>query len=357
MIFWVLGNKKAINSGVSKYSLELISEIKKKKSVRVLFVPGFFDGKLYYFGKYLYLPLYIIFLSIFFKRSSLIVPDESFSFYGLFGFLFSKKYIIVHDVRDVKGKNIREKIKGILIYINFYFLSFFDSVICVSNYTKKSVEKRFGNSNTHLCYNIIKPRKHVFKNKSKYNDIFSNGMKNIIYIGSHESRKNTLLLLEAFMSLNLKDVNLLTAGRFIDKKIYNEFKVKSSQSENVFCLGEVSDAELSYLLSSSDLYICISSFEGFGRTPVEAQYLGIPVMSTYNTGLSDALSKGSFYHIKEPLSLDNLKKDILTMLSKKNEDIGLIVDRGYLNADRFSADALSRHFESIINEKNNDNYI
>lgn len=354
MIYWVLGNYNALNSGVSKYSTEIIKELKGREKIKEIFVPHLFYGKLFYVGKYLYLPFYIFIISIFNRNAKLILPDESYSFYYMFSFFFKRKIIIIHDLRKVKSKTIREKIKHIILSFNCLFIKFFNNVICVSNFTEKELKNKFRISNTSVIYNAIELKKNEVCNVEvgKYSNIFKKGFCNIIYLGSHESRKNTLLLLDAFLSLEYSKLNLVVAGRYIDSKNYNAFLARAKGANNVFCLGEVDTVDLSYLLESSDFFITASTFEGFGRTPVEAQYLGIPVISTYNTGMLESLTDNSFIKIDEPLTNESIRSAIINALNASELELGNLISAGSVNALRFTPSQVASKFESVINEKN-----
>lgn len=344
MIYWVLGRRKNRNTGINKYSEGYIKNI--SENIKVVYVPSVFEGWLYPFGKYLYLPFYLFLKGFRRNKKDIVLPDESFSFLYYFLINWRHRYIIVHDYRDVEPKTWKENVKAILMRFNYGMLFKYDKIITVSEYTREVIERKLKipNKKINVIYNIIDfDETNLISgcNKNKY------GNKTIfLYVGSHESRKNTELLVRVFSQL--PHLTLIMAGKIIDSS--NNMKINNliKNCNNIYNLGEVDSDELQSLYYTANYFICVSSFEGFGRTPVEAQLYKLPVLSTWNTGLCEVLEKGSFYLIREPLNEVSIKTAISDFLNLSQEEINLFIKNGTRNAERFSSKNLVKKMEKII---------
>lgn len=94
-----------------------------------------------------------------------------------------------------------------------------------------------------------------------------------------------------------------------------EYIAAGKMEDRVVILGsDLSDDERNGLLAGADLFVSPSLFEGFGRTPVEAAMLEIPVLTTRETSLPEATME--LVHYYEPARDENaLAEAILSVFS------------------------------------------
>lgn len=353
MNLWILGSEGHRNSGVFKYSESLSKGLSSRgHSIdEMIFLERFFHIK-----KYVFLPLILLRHSLFKKYDRIILPDESYAFLFLFLFGFNERCIIIHDYRRPSSKNLRELVKSVIMRVNYRLFGMFDKIICVSDFTKKEILKELAFINGEkacVIHNSIDfPPLSVVGKESKEKEYFD-----FIYVGSHESRKNTLKILDAFSLFESEcisdNVRLLILGRPIDSKIYTEFKEKASCLKNVICYGEVDEAFLIDVLASSSCFVCASDFEGFGRTPVEAQYFGVPVISTSLAALGEILPSETKVEITAPVSSQSILDAMKTCYNLTEQERSDLVKNAKVNVERFKLDTLVQKFEvSVFNEKN-----
>jgi glycosyltransferase involved in cell wall biosynthesis len=109
----------------------------------------------------------------------------------------------------------------------------------------------------------------------------------VVFVGQMVQRKGLEYLLKAWRRLRLPNAELVLAGRgHVDKPLLAAFESEFK------CLGELSDADLQELYSTSDLFCMPSLVEGFGLVYLEALACGLPVIATPNTGAADIVHEG-----------------------------------------------------------------
>lgn len=106
----------------------------------------------------------------------------------------------------------------------------------------------------------------------------------ILYIGNVKRHKNLHVLLEAYLTARKNDFNckLVIVGkmeglRTRDAGIMREFAQLEKQGD-IITSGYVPDNELYGLMAHTEVLIQPSLYEGFGLPPLEALYLGRPVV-------------------------------------------------------------------------------
>ncbi len=352
-ILWIMPPKSLKNSGIYQYSHLIISG---EPNIKTLHLPS---NKLRYPFQFLLLPLVLILYSFRFKK--VIFAEEGYAF--LAPFFLKEKIIIIHDVRG-KGEvsTFKEWLKSVYIKINHLGLKYVNKIICVSQFTLDSIKAQgicnLNKTNLGVVYNAIETPH--FKEPEAVNAELSSFIAKIkqdptaiifLYVGSDETRKNTVELVKAlnFSSLESdKKLFLLKVGRPINESNFqavNEHLHNSSNISGYLNLPEVSGFELDYAYRMSDVFIMPSLFEGFGRTPIEAQNYGLPVISTDAAALKEILGN-SCVNILPPYDAFQISKAILNWLSIKEPQT--IVLQGYKNSHRFSKINIVNQFKEFL---------
>jgi len=141
-----------------------------------------------------------------------------------------------------------------------------------------------------------------------------NSSKYILYIGGIHKRKNIEGLKKAYEILKNKykiQHELILAG--IDRYVSEEEKWK--------------------LLENADVFVYPSLCEGFGFPPLEAQSMGIPVVSSNVSAMPETLKDSAL--LVDPYNPEEIAEAIYRILSDKNLRAELI-KRGRENTKRFS---------------------
>jgi len=91
-----------------------------------------------------------------------------------------------------------------------------------------------------------------------------------------------------------------------------------SIKNNVFLLGNISDAEFKYLLNETELFVYIPLYEGFGLPVLEAMAAGAEILTSSTTSLPEVI--GNTGHTVNPESQDKVVQKIKEILKEKRLD-------------------------------------
>ena len=337
-LLWLMPNKTYKFSGVYKYNDELINLLKDKKKIKILYCGKSNILFNIFWSKFFLIPFFLFFFSR--NYDEIIYPEEGFAFLKFFSFA-KKNKIIIHDYRkkfndDNKIQRI-EILKQIYLNFNFLFLRGFDKIITPSIFTQKLLSQNFLNikKKIKVIPNIIdveRKKTKVTRSKFKHLDKIKKKFKIIITVTSKETRKNIKLIYRlAKKTVNIK---FILIGNFKD----NEKK------KNIFFYKDLSEDDLAYLFEISDMYLHPSLFEGFGRTLIEAQNFGLPVVC-YNTEINKEILGSSGNYLNLNLSDHQIINYILKKKYKKNEKNEILK-----NSKRYSKEYIKKKFINNINE-------
>lgn len=169
------------------------------------------------------------------------------------------------------------------------------------------------------------------------------GIKNkfIFYAGAIFQRRFILETIEAFKKIaaRLPEYQFLISGPnytqpFID--IDNLIK-KANQEigwEAILYIDYVSDKDLVNLYNGADLFIWLSSYEGFGLLPLEAMACGTPVITTKMASLPETVGDAAMY-VEDPRNIDEIVHAISKVLSNEKTRNWLI-EEGLKQSQKFS---------------------
>jgi glycosyltransferase involved in cell wall biosynthesis len=169
------------------------------------------------------------------------------------------------------------------------------------------------------------------------------GIKNkfIFYAGAIFQRRFILETIEAFKKIaaRLPEYQFLISGPnytqpFID--IDNLIK-KANQDigrEAVLYIDYVKDKDLVNLYNGAELFIWLSSYEGFGLPPLEAMACGTPVITTKMASLPETVGDAAMY-VEDPRNIDEVVHAISKVLNNEKTRNWLI-EKGLKQSQKFS---------------------
>jgi glycosyltransferase involved in cell wall biosynthesis len=172
-----------------------------------------------------------------------------------------------------------------------------DLLTTVSEYSKSSIQKYFGISseNIHVVPNGINAA--IFNNDGK--EAAGERLRKkygfekfILYVSRIEPRKNHLVLLDAWLDLELykKKIHLVFLGSRTIKtrSLYRKINRMSGEIRRfLFISDTIHDGELLDFYKAASLFVYPSGGEGFGIPPLEAAALEVPVICSNHAALRD----------------------------------------------------------------------
>jgi glycosyltransferase involved in cell wall biosynthesis len=334
-ILWIMPNDNEKSTGVYKYNLGLYKILKKKRlKIKIIKINNTKNYISKYIQKFIFLPWTLFKISR--NYDQVVYPEEGFAFLIFFS-ISAKNILIVHDLRKIFNVDnkitLKEKIKQLYLDYNFLLINKFSKIIVPSKYTKNLLFKNYKKCSKKI---IIFPN---LVNKTISNGKISKNIKKIIRykkkfklilnVSSNETRKNHKALIKiASLNANFKLI------------IVSKLKIENKNIINFVNLKEV---ELSYLYKIVDVYLDLSLFEGFGRTLIEAQHFGLPVVC-YKTKSNIEILKHAVL-INQNSSFEDIIKKIKKIIITRNKKHKIIS-----NALRFSSKKILKTHNKIIDE-------
>jgi glycosyltransferase involved in cell wall biosynthesis len=159
-----------------------------------------------------------------------------------------------------------------------------------------------------------------------------------IFTGTLHPRKNIARIIEAYARLRRQQGEL--AGDLVlagaDGWQGDRFRVQAAQlgvAEHVRFLGYTPQAHLDALMAGARFFCFPSLFEGFGLPVLEAQSLGVPVMTSNYSSLPEVAGDAALY--VDPTDIDAIA-DAMLRLSQDEALRQRLIAAGYENVKRFS---------------------
>ena len=215
------------------------------------------------------------------------------------------------------------------------------TVICVSENTKKDVMKLYAvpENKIRVVYegyesNFQFP---ISNFQTNSNDSISNVTKPcLLFIGRLEERKNVGRMIEAFAILKEKyqiphELILIGKPGFGYERIAHKLQATSYKLE-IKELGYVSEEEKWGLLENADVFLFPTLYEGFGIPVLEAQSVGVPVVTSNVSSLPEVAGDGAIF--VDPESVESIAEGIYQVLSDP-ELRSDIIEKAAHNVNRF----------------------
>ncbi|MBD3282562.1 MAG: glycosyltransferase [Candidatus Portnoybacteria bacterium] len=193
-------------------------------------------------------------------------------------------------------------------------------------------------------FNNQKEEQEIKKAKEKYN------IKNkyIFFTGTIFNRRHVLESIKAFKEIKNENYQFLISGRN-----FTNPKQKIKEGNKIIRTDFVEYKDLPHIYKGADLFIWLSTYEGFGLPVLEAMQSGTPVLTTKETSLKEVIGDYPIY-IKDSKNIKEIKekmKKILTNQELKQE----CINKGLEQAKKFSWEKTAKQTLKEIKNENNTN--
>lgn len=275
----------------------------------------------------------------------------------------SSLFISAHTIPFIHPKNTIVVIHGLEYEITPEAYSFWDrlymrisikkscywakTIVAVSKNTKKDLIELYK-----ISENKIRV---IYEGVSSVQELGDSGRYEkyrpyLLFVGRLEKRKNIEGIISAFEILKEKykiPHKLILAGStgfgYLDIKLRLE---NSKYKNEIIETGFISEKEKNALMQKAEIFLFPSFYEGFGLPILEAQKLGIPVVTSNISSMPEIGGDSVAYcDPNEVMSLVFAIQEII----KDNNFKDAIIRKGYKNVDKFSWEKCVREIAKIIN--------
>lgn len=269
-------------------------------------------------------------------------------------FFYKNKIVVIHDCAYDRFKEFDNIFSKIYFRLMYYGAKYFSKkIITSSNFSKRELANLYK-----IKENKIKVIYGATPFLPKINEKFIEETLNkfeitrpyFIYVGNWRPRKNLPGLIKAFKLFIEKNKNfkLVLAGkkdkRFLDlEKIIKDMNL----SNNVIITGFITEEEKVALYKGSAALTFPSFYEGFGLPVLEAQSLGVPVLTSNTSSLPEVAGEGALY--VDPYNIEEIVKGMERIAFDENLRKDLI-QKGYENIKRFSWEKAAKELLEVFKE-------
>lgn len=192
-----------------------------------------------------------------------------------------------------------------------------DSILAVSESTKKAIQKHYKTRSDSVLITYIPPAEPTHGALVKPKDL-DLPEQFILFVGTLEPRKNYISLARAYSLLPPRIKNnygLVLAGGYgwkYDEPLAQIDRFKK-EGNNIMVTGYVDEQTRTYLYSKASLVVVPSHYEGFGMQLLEAMSYGLPVAASDIPVFGEVAGQAAAYFDKDnPADIAKTIEKILT---------------------------------------------
>jgi len=247
-------------------------------------------------------------------------------------FLPGKSTIItVHDLYFIKSLHF---ISAVLVKTFWIYIPFFKcrKLVAISELTRNQILSYNSSLDrkTSIIPNFVRPE---FLN---YKVLKAKNSNTILHIGTQKN-KNLENLIVAIADL---DVNLTIVGTLSKNQLYllTQNKIKYESIRNI------SNDEMISLYSKADILFFASLQEGFGLPILEAQGMGLPLITSNLSPMKEVAGDGAF--LVNPYNINEIRKAIQSIMNNPQLRDEL-TSKGYENVAKYLIENVAKQYEEL----------
>jgi glycosyltransferase involved in cell wall biosynthesis len=268
-------------------------------------------------------------------------------------FFLRNKIVTIHDCAYDRFPEFANFASKLYFKAMFYAAKYCSrGVITVSEFSKKELVDLYGfrADRVHAVYSALPelPIADDVLQKGTLKKFNLEKGKYFFYVGNTRPRKNLLGLLEAFTLLKNVDYKLVLSGK-IDKRFMDVSAeaIKLHIKDHVVQTDFIDEKEKVALYKNATALAFPSYYEGFGFPVLEAQSLGVPVITSNTSSLPEVGGYGALYiDPKVPQEIADAMVKLSTDETLRNE----LIQKGTENVKRFSWDEAARQTMAVLHD-------
>jgi glycosyltransferase involved in cell wall biosynthesis len=360
-VVWFLGPRPASWNGVMRYSLDCLDMMKRFDdfSMQAIDIPAQPRSLKRYWTHFVLYPLRAMRLAR--KVDVIVLYQEDMAYMIPFVKLAGGRVCIVmhHVVFPDKTRGLVETLKARYMRVLQKLIAKADVIISTTDVTIQDATSWLGieRERMELVPNAfdetIAPtdaavRRHARNILQERLKLFLGDAYVLLNVGTDESRKNNATVFRALAETGRKDIVMLRVGRAQNAANRKECEqIASDAGLVVHFIEGVSDEDLAYCYQAADAYVSPTLHEGFGRTVIEAQLVGLPVIAS-DLPLYRFTMKDTFLAVADPMNVAEWREQIERIADDRalSQDFG---QRGRKNAQRYSSDSVSQDLHRALN--------
>lgn len=273
-------------------------------------------------------------------------------------FFYKNKVVVIHDCAYDRFREFENIFSKIYFRAMFYGAKYFSrKIVTSSNFSKKELIKfyKINPKKIEVIYGGVPELPEVEENfieKTLYK--FNIDKPYFLYIGNWRPRKNLLGLIKVFklfLEKNKVDFLLVIGGRKNIRFLDLEKEIRENKLEGKVILTDgLSGKEVTALYKGSVALTFPSYYEGFGLPILEAQSLGVPVLTSNTSSLPEVAGDSAVY--VNPYDVKDIAKGMEKIAFDKNlrEDL---IKKGFENIKRFSWEKSAKQLLEVIAKNEN----
>jgi len=227
-------------------------------------------------------------------------------------------------------------------------------VICVSQATADDLQRIYATNQAKIrvVHEGVDLRDFTKGEKSpSENSASSTGRPYALYVGTIQPRKNLVRVMRAYANLVAShsiDWDLVLAGKpgWYSDSLFQQAS-ELNLTDRIHLPGYVPDSALPTLLKEARFFCFPSLYEGFGLPVLEAQAMGVPLMTANNSSLPEIAGDAAL--LVDPTDVDAIA-DAMLQLSRNEALRQRLIAAGYENVKRFSWEKAAAETLAVLEE-------